>query len=306
MLFHEIYGYYYQTVAAILDLAVNGELNDRRLAGIVSEKAFGESALVIPQSLKDGTWPLLDEDGTTVLHHSPKMPLTTLEKRWLKTLLADPRIALFDPSPEGLEDVTPLYRQEDIVYFDRYGDGDPFTDPGYIDHFRTIMKAIREQRHLMVHFDGHRKDGHQWECAPFRMEYSSKDDKFRFFANGAKEALVVNVGRVTSCELLEKGKPEEFIPKRPRIKKVVLELTDERKALERCLLHFSHLEKETERLDDDHYRITLRYDRGDETEMVIRILSFGPMVKVVSPPRMVDQIKKRIDKQKKMRMLTAK
>ena len=64
MLFHEIYGYYYQTVAAILDLAVNGELNDRRLAGIVSEKAFGESALVIPQSLKDGTWPLLDEDGT--------------------------------------------------------------------------------------------------------------------------------------------------------------------------------------------------------------------------------------------------
>jgi len=133
------------------------------------------------------------------------------------------------------------------------------------------------------------------------MEYSSKDDKFRFFANGAKEALVVNVGRVTSCKLLEKGKPEEFIPKRPRIKKVVLELTDERKALERCLLHFSHLEKETERLDDDHYRITLRYDRGDETEMVIRILSFGPMVKVVSPPRMVELIKHRLDKQKNMR-----
>lgn len=43
---------------------------------------------------------------------------------------------------------------------------------------------------------------------------------------------------------------------------LVLELTDERNALKRVMLHFSHLEKETERLDDTHYRITLFYRAG--------------------------------------------
>ena len=54
--------------------------------------------------LKDGTWPLLNADLTTPLRHAPRMPLTTLEKRWLKTLLQDPRIRLFDVPAAGLED----------------------------------------------------------------------------------------------------------------------------------------------------------------------------------------------------------
>ena len=36
MLFHEIYGYYYRTVAEILDSAVKGDLNDGRLSEIVA------------------------------------------------------------------------------------------------------------------------------------------------------------------------------------------------------------------------------------------------------------------------------
>ena len=57
-----------------------------------------------------------------------------------------------------------------------------------------------------------------------------------------------------------------------------MELTDERGARERVLLHFFHLEKETKRLDDTHYQVTLHYEQNDETEILIRILSFGPVV----------------------------
>ena len=78
---------------------------------------------------------------------------------------------------------------------------------------------------------------------------------------------------------------------------VTFELEDRRNALERVLLHFSHLEKETKRLDDTHYRVTLRYDRSDRTEMVIRILSFGPMLKVVEPESFVRQIRERLNRQ---------
>ena len=76
-----------------------------------------------------------------------------------------------------------------------------------------------------------------------------------------------------------------------------MELTDERNALERAMLHFSDLEKETVRLDWKHYRIRLRYRREDETEILIRILSFGPVLKVLSPETMVRQIRRRLDRQ---------
>ena len=78
---------------------------------------------------------------------------------------------------------------------------------------------------------------------------------------------------------------------------LVLELTDERNALERVMHHFSYLKKETEKLDDKHYRITLEYDRDDETEILIRILSFGPLVKVISPQSFINKLKNRINKQ---------
>ena len=73
-----------------------------------------------------------------------------------------------------------------------------------------------------------------------------------------------------------------------------MELTDERDTLSRVLLHFSHLEKETTRLDDTHYRVTLHYDRNDETEMLIRILSFGPTVRVTEPEHLRQRLRERL------------
>ena len=83
-------------------------------------------------------------------------------------------------------------------------------------------------------------------------------------------------------------------------KLLVLELTDRRNALERCLFHFSHLSKETERIGEDRYRITLHYELADETELLIRVLSFGPMLKVVFPENFRNQLCSRLEKQKNL------
>ena len=96
MLFSEFYGTYFRTVASVLDRAVTGNLCGKDLPEIVRRTAFGESVLTIPAALTDGSWPLLTGEMTTTLRHSPSRPLTTLEKRWLKALLQDPRIALFE------------------------------------------------------------------------------------------------------------------------------------------------------------------------------------------------------------------
>lgn len=301
MLFNEVYGCYYNVIASILAKAVSGDLTDAEINTIICEKAFAESVLTIPAALRDERWPLLLRDNTTPLEHTPTMPLTTLQKRWLKALLLDARIRLFAPSEAGLEGVEPLFSLEAFVYFDRYTDGDPYEDERYISRFHTILTALRENRKLRLRFTGHLGSKQSWECIPYKLEYSSKDDKFRLLVKTPRNALTVNLARIDSCELLEPYGTDGFHPKQPKKHTLIMELTDERNALERAMLHFSHLEKETVRLDGNRYQIKLSYDREDETELLIRVLSFGPMLRVISPDSFIEKLKERLQKQTKLR-----
>lgn len=298
MLFSEIYGSYFQVVSSILSEALDGTLTDRRMTELVQEKAFAESALSIPASLKSGAWPLLDGNRNAVIRHKPTMPLTLLQKRWLKALLQDPRIALFAPDPAGLEDIRPLYLPETFVYFDQYADGDPYGDEIYVQNFQTVLQAIRQKRKLRVRFRGHTGIRHSFICAPYRLEYSEKDDKFRLLAVGKRNTHTINLARIRSCTLMEEFSLTEYPTVQEHACELTLLLHDERNALERALLHFSHLEKETRRLDDTHYEIKIRYDREDETELLIRVLSFGPVLEVQAPPEFRTLVKNRIAKQK--------
>ena len=298
MLFHEIYGSYYQTVSLILKDAVNGSLTKKSMAELVQEHAFGESFLSIPEGLTGEQWRLLHRDFTTPLMTEPAMPLTHLQKRWLKALLLDPRIQLFAPDPSGFEDVKPLFTPDVLVYYDRYTEGDNYQNEKYINHFRTILTAVREKKNLSVRYESHRGSGQTLTVTPHYLEYSEKDDRFRLYAAGKYRTWILNLSRVQECYLTD---AEASMPLRlTREQKLSFELTDNRNALERVLLHFSHLRKETKRLDGKHYRVTLYYDSQDETEMVIRLLSFGPMIRVTEPPEMVLLLRERIRRQREL------
>ena len=304
MLFNEIYSSYFNVVAEILARACSGELKQSDIGNIVSKKAFGESILNIPASLKNGEWLLLKDDMTTPIKNVPTMPLTLLEKQWLKALEQDPRIRLFAPSFEGLEDVEPLYRREWIEYFDRYSDGDDFEDENYIENFRLILKALREYRRIAVDFNGRHGLRQRKDCIPYKLEYSSKDDKFRLIAISGdkckKGYYTLNLSRIKTVRVLGHYPVEQYRQPEPESAAITVELTDERNCLERFMMNFSHLEKQAQKLDDLHYRITLKYDKDDETEILIRILSFGPKVKVIEPDYFISLIRQRLEKQEKL------
>lgn len=297
MLFHEIYGSYYQAVSAILGEAVLGTLTKKRLNELVQTHAFGESLLNIPDGLTGERWRLLHRDLTPELDKEPKRPLTLLEKRWLRSLLLDPRIRLFDVDMHGLETVKPLFTPEMFVFFDRYGDGDDYHDPVYIAHFKTILTALREKKDLYISFET-RSSRPSIVVTPLHLEYSEKDDCFRLIASGFRRSWVIRLSRVLDCSIVENSRALPPRPNKPET--LVFELEDRRHALERVLLHFSHLEKETKRLDETHYLVTLKYDRADETEMVIRILSFGPMLRVLEPAHFIGLLRERIERQRNL------
>lgn len=65
------------------------------------------------------------------------------------------------------------------------------------------------------------------------------------------------------------------------------------------MLHFAHFEKRAERIGEKHYLVHIRYDKDDETEMVIRVLGFGPLIEVTEPNRFRNLIIERLAKAKK-------
>ena len=298
MLFSEYYGGYYACVAEILSEAVEGTLTKEKIHEIAAKQGFGESMLTIPENLRNGKWPLLTPDLGTPIRHIPAHPVTLLQKRWLKTLLLDPRIRLFGLTEEGLEDVEPLFDPSRIIWYDRYSNGDPYDDEGYIRRFRLLLEAVRTRRKTRVAFDGHRGKHYNWTVVPYRLEYSPADDKFRLLCHSSRwRNMTLNLSRISRVRLWGTFDPNDYPDPELTNESVTLEITNERNALERAMLQFSYLAKRTERAGEKTFRMTLYYRQEDETELLIKILSFGPLVKVVEPDSFAALIRERIERQ---------
>ena len=65
MIFSELYGAYYNTVAAVLRKAVQRPLTKEDLRTVIERCAFSESVLSIEPALTSEKWLLLRRDGTT-------------------------------------------------------------------------------------------------------------------------------------------------------------------------------------------------------------------------------------------------
>lgn len=299
MIFNEIYSTYFNAVSHILAEAVKNPVDKGKIREIVAKYAFSESIINIEDAFRTQKWQLLMSNGSTPVKNIPDIPVDLLEKRWLKAVSLDPRIKLFNCDIQ-LDEVEPLFTPDDYYVFDKYSDGDPYEDGEYIKNFQIILKALERSEPLDIHMLNKKSNDIEIIAIPEYLEYSEKDDKFRLIVTGSRNGSVVNLGRIRSCEIYQ-GEFKNKTSENYQSKKfsVTLELKDERNSLERVMLHFSHYEKYTEKIDDNNYRVKIYYDKNDETEIIIRVLSFGPLIKVTKPRSFVNYIKKRLISQKK-------
>ena len=298
MIFSELYSAYYNAIASIIAEVIEGEHSEKELQKVVSERAFGESVLTIMPSFKSEKWQLVHPDMTTVLEHKPTMPLTTLQKQWLKAITLDPRIKLFGVEIPGLEDVEPLFTQEDYHVYDKYSDGDLFEDEEYIRQFRVILEAMRKGTQIKFEMTNRFGKPMFIRCHPVRLEYSEKDDKFRLVTAGWRSVSTVNLAKIRACVHYTGEKPLDNEVREKLYDIITLKVTDERNALERVMLHFAHFEKQVEKLDKNTYLLKIKYAHDDEPEMVIRILSFGPLVEVIGSDNFKKLVIEKLKKQK--------
>lgn len=304
MLFSEVYGTYYNTMAKILEKALNEQLTADGLYSCIMENAYSESVVPITDAIEKERWQFLKFNReknqlSPVVKNNPEMPLTNLQVQYLKALLHDKRIRLFnldfDYFEKQLADVEPLWQPGDYDVFDKYDDGDDFEDASYKKRFRMILDA--KQNNLTLDFTLRNRHGKEFKVTgiPEKIEYSEKDDKFRVMLAGRTQTHTINLGRIVALKYADIPQKQSYSDAWDADRDtIVLELTDERNALERVSLHFANLKKKTTKIGDNKYRIELEFSRDDETEMVIRLLQFGPVIKVLEPIYIVGEIQKRL------------
>lgn len=143
---------------------------------------------------------------------------------------------------------------------------------------------------------------------PCKLCYSAKDEKFRLIGitkleSGRFVKSTINLSRIYRAQMLENTFPSDIdaasiIEKSKNPEPIVLQIWGKRNALERCMLEFASWEKITSYDEEqDCYFTKIFYDKDEETELLIRILGFGPTVCVLGPEYFRAQMKERIKKQ---------
>ena len=316
-LFSEIYSCYYQVLRHLL--CRQDALTIQDIRRLICGEGFEESLFSIIPKLEDGIWNLFEKDGKLYrsrLSSSFTTPVSDLEKSYLKALLSDPRIGLFlekeqlEALDKMLASVAPLWRPEQFYYFDKFADSDPYEDENYRNCFQTLLQAQKQNRYVDIDYtspNGRRVHHHY---IPARLEYSVKNDKFRILALKSvkpdKYLLeILNVSRIQSIQLMQKtlSSPEdidEMIQRSYYKEPLRLRIVNKRNALERAMLHFANYEKNTTKIDEDTYECLIYYNQNMETELLIEVMSFGPMLTVLENERFLNDLKARLQRQMKL------
>lgn len=330
-LFSEVFGAYYQMVSYLLRLCgkEGGGMSEEEIRRLTVRMGFAETSMyLIPKLLGKDGWPLLAKTSEqpvrwkSRLHHLPKRPVTMLECRWLSAAISDPKAPLFlsyemlGRLTQALAGVAPLYMGKDFRYFDRYLDGDPYRNTGYQKNFRAILSALQEGRAMEITYRTGVHDGmeesrvHRGIYLPLQLEFSEKDDKFRVYCKRLHRGrfvgyATINLGRILSVSYSRERWEDSGEAERMRVwlKKqrceypVEVEVSQERNGIERFLVEFSSYEKETWMEQPGLCRVKIWYQKADETEVLIRILGFGPVVKVLGPEPFLRQVRDRVQMQ---------
>jgi hypothetical protein len=336
-LFHEIYNRYMLVIIEMLQKSQSPEgLTRSEMSRIIAGKGFFydniqfEDAITGQSKRSERNREVMDNvhlftqrDGvyvTPFAEAGKRILPTILEKRWLKTVLADERARLF-VSPallaeldRWLKEVLPLYDIADVLLKNCRTNGDPYQDAAYIERFRTILSAVQQRsqvRILNVTFDGRRVES---RFTPYRLEYSLKDDVFRVCGGVADEAgddgvklismRLSRIEEVEPLELLDSGAEAsgdrflELAERRRSQEKVLLEIANSRNGFERFLHFFSNYSRMARYQERTGKLIVeLDYYDFDESELIISILAMGPIVKVIGPERLRMKVIERLHRQ---------
>ena len=320
-IFSEIHSRYFYIISEILKVASQGSLSGKDIGGIVAKLGFAETTVTLPAKLLntngEGYYVLKEESAryTPVLKGHPPLLLTEYQKRWIKAIVKDKRFSLFVDENQChayeklLSDIEPLYDSQHFINVDMANDGDDYDSTEYRGIFKGIMRGIQDNKIILVKYESGKGNRLSAYFAPYKLEYSSKDDKFRLWGVRVRQGRMrslykLNLSRIRSVELMEYHRPEHFVSYIKSLRMplpVEIEITNERNGFERIFTQLSNFERVSE-YDENTKKCLMKiyYYEVDEMELLITLLSFGPVIRVIGPESFKEQLVARIAKQRQL------
>ena len=246
------------------------------------------------------------------------VPLSVLEREWLLAIFQDPLIEYF-LKPETVDVLStvlkeagtskPLYRPEDIDFFDRYRN-DTHSQAYTKRYFRLMRTAVKNRRSLHITYRPvNAERGKEMDVLPIRMEYAARDNAFRILvqelntAPGKDGLRTLRLERIEDVRLqhgpsrIADGKETE-----QNRQEYILQFSGEKNMPDRILTHFAPWQKQCTKSGEDDYQLRFWADESEWMDIMIRIMSFGHLVKVRQPTNVAQEIRFRLERQKNMWM----
>lgn len=299
-LFSEVNSLYYQLMTNVLQVETLKQQQQ-----LLDQNGFKETPFEMLDYLKDDedSWHLLKNHRSILKNPPQPLPLTKLEKAWLAAIQQESKFSCLGESFD-LEESEPLFDWQDYQYFDQFVSEDRF-DEDYGTTLQQLLMSIQKKELLTLTYQTVKKGLPAVHLfLALKLEYSAKNNKFRVIGKrkvgNSWKQVTFNCCDIQKVEIANESFPVDVMRVNSPLCQIVCELKDQRGALERATFHFSNYRKLLECVDDQLYRITLFYEKKDETELLINVLSFGARLKVIEPTSFVELIKQRLILQREL------
>lgn len=330
-LLHKLYSKYFTLAYLILKHCTHTTITLDEIRQIVTQYGFGESLTsfvpLMTSSTQEG-YNLLAPQGhnafTSILQNEPFTFLTKLEKEWLATLIEHPKITLFLTDEDlfylkkALSTATPLYDANCFSYIQQNKAPNYYCAAYYQDYFKRLLTALKEQLCTSLTYTAPSSEAPSTTAVtaqqtltihaiPYKIEYHLKSDSFSLLAVTYEEDTLTSLIRIPlhtiqEVKLLE---PHElstalhpFIQAAKVKEPIIFQLSNKRSGFDRVFMALSNFERMTTfDKDTESCTVKLYYYPFDEDTIIETLISFGPVLKVLSPAPIVAKIKGRFDLQ---------
>lgn len=226
------------------------------------------------------------------------VPLTTLELRWLKTVINDQKMNLFFSGDEiallkkllneNAANLNALPMNK-VVFFDRF----LFTEKNTRREtavLSTILEGIYAHKTVRLKYHTNHKGPRHGEFRPIVLEFSKRNNRFQGYFQKCKTGAIFtfNIAQIETA--IETDMPFDYYAaemdlaeyRKNNTTSVEIEFSNVKNIVDRILTEFSPWEK---RCSYDAktrmYRLTIFYQTLDELDLVVRLLGYGANIRFV-------------------------
>lgn len=228
------------------------------------------------------------------------VPLSTIELRWLKTVIQDAenkiRLFMSDSEIAVLDEILEQYAptlsplpMDKVKFYDRFHFPMQVIKRT-IPVLGTLLKCIYDQRTARIKYHTMRNQVKFGEFRPIVLEFSKRNNRFQGFFQecGSNRIYTMNVSRIETADETEtsfdytSAEQALLAAKKDNATSVTVEFYDVRNIADRILTEFSPWKKCCAYdVETKLYKLTIFYQTQDEIDLIVRLLGYGSNLRFI-------------------------